>query len=198
MVLPVVNPNDESGAASYVSWLLNELRTGQRCRLLSRSPEDYGTYAEVRNPLFALGWLEIKTTLHSQTQNSSLQLWSRYDVPVSKVATVQQASMDKLFRLKCDGPYFNKGKEKMTTFVIDQAASHSVWRALNLHVLGNAITWPESTEYFIPSNDFIGIVRTVRDKAHMMEIAALSHIYLLTTKQKENTARMLGFERRAV
>ncbi|KGY15112.1 hypothetical protein PABG_11889 [Paracoccidioides brasiliensis Pb03] len=176
MVLPVVNPNDESGAASYVSWLLNELRTGQRCRLLSRSPEDYGTCAE----------------------NSSLQLWSRYDVPVSKVATVQRASMDKLFRLKCDGPYFNNGKEKMTTFVIDQAASHSVWRALNLHVLGNAITGPESTEYFIPSNDFIGIVRTVRDKAHMMEIAALSHIYLLTTKQKENTARMLGFERRAV
>ncbi|KGQ00899.1 hypothetical protein PAAG_12442 [Paracoccidioides lutzii Pb01] len=108
MVLPVVSPYDGSGAASYVSWLLNYV-PDIGVDFSVGAPKITEHMRKVHNPLFALGCLELNYTSLTNTKPISAAMecmfpccLQRYDVsvkddvPVSKVATVQQASMDKL------------------------------------------------------------------------------------------------------
>ncbi|QSS63653.1 hypothetical protein I7I51_00712 [Histoplasma capsulatum] len=134
----------------------------------------------------AQGWLEIDYSSLTNTTPISRAMecmftycLQRYNVSVeSGVSTIKTdpvhlASMNQLSGWNVTAPLLpDKDKEGTTTFVVDDIAGHSLWKRLILNLVGNATTWVQSTEYFIPSNTFIGTSRTVDDKVHMMESIA--------------------------
>ncbi|PGH04099.1 hypothetical protein AJ79_07199 [Helicocarpus griseus UAMH5409] len=198
---PVVNAYDGVGAATYISWLLN-YTPDHGSYYTAAAPAIEGTYADVQNPLFALGWLEIDySSLANNTPISRamecmftycLELHNvsvKFGAPVTEIKPTHLASMDKNTGWNVTAPLFPEKANANITFIVDADAGHSVWQSLSQSILGNATTWPPSTDFFIPSNIFIGLSRTVDDKVHMMEIIARS---LTDSLLKPRNQKVLG------
>ncbi|EGC42167.1 conserved hypothetical protein [Histoplasma capsulatum var. duboisii H88] len=193
------------GASSYIAWLLN-YKLDDPTVLLASTPYIDGNFAGVNNPLFALGWLEIDYSSLTNTTPISRAMecmftycLQRYDVSVEsgvstiKTEPVHLASMNQLSGWNVTAPLLpDKDKERTTTFVVDDSAGHSLWKSLILDLVGNATTWVESTEYFIPSNTFIGTARAVNDKVHMMESIAQSVTYSILEPSNQTMTGLVG------
>ncbi|OJD13755.1 hypothetical protein AJ78_05822 [Emergomyces pasteurianus Ep9510] len=185
--VPIVNPYDGVGAASYIAWLLN-YKPDHGNTFSAVTKQIKGNFAGLDNPLFALGWVEIDySTLKNTTpiaramecmvtyclerHNVSVQA----GVSIKSTEPVHLASMDQLSGWDITETLLPADEMvRVINFVVDSNAGHALWKRLILNLLGNATTWPVSTEYFIPSNTFIGIARTIDDKMHMIETVARS------------------------
>lgn len=203
--VPIVNPYDGVGSASYIAWLLN-YKPDDHNTFSAGTPQIDGNFAGINNPLFALGWLEIDYSSLTNTTPVSRAMecmftycLERYNVSVEagastiKTEPVHIASMQQLSGWNVTAPLLPaKDKERIATFVVDDNASHALWKGLILNLLGNATTWVESTEFFIPSNTFIGIARTIEDKVHMIETIARSLTYSILLPSEQKVTGLVG------
>ncbi|KLJ12773.1 hypothetical protein EMPG_12223 [Blastomyces silverae] len=203
--VPVVNPYEKyRGPASYIAWLLNY--TPPEFDLFMESPQIDGNFAGIRNPLVALGWLEIDYSSLTNTTPIARAMecmftycLERYNVSVEagvsiiKTEPVHLASMDQNSGWNVTAPLLpEKDKERTATFVVDGNAGRFLWGNLITDLVGNATTLAESTELFIPSSDFIGVSYTVDDKVHMMETIARSITYSLLQPSNQTVIGLTG------
>ncbi|KAG5297470.1 hypothetical protein I7I48_06593 [Histoplasma ohiense] len=131
--------------------------------------------------------------MHVHLLSSALQrlrrVWRFYHKDGACPSSVDAST----FRVEVTAPLLpDKDKEGTTTFVVDDIAGHSLWKTLILNLVGNATTWVQSTEYFIPSNTFIGRARTVDDKVHMMESIAQSVTYSILEPSNQTMTGLVG------
>ncbi|PGH07831.1 hypothetical protein GX51_01541 [Blastomyces parvus] len=209
--IPIVNPYEGAGvAASHIAWLLNYIPHGDYLTAAG-SPQIDGNFAGIHNPLIALGWLEIDYSSLTNTTPIARAMecmftycLERYNVSVKagvstiKTEPVHLASMDQQSGWNVTAPLLpEKDKEKITTFVVDDNAGHSVWKNLILELVGNASTWDVSTEYFVPSNTFVSVAGTIETdaKVHLLETIARSITYTLLQPSNQTVAGLTGIPR---
>ncbi|KAK2808824.1 hypothetical protein FQN50_004300 [Emmonsiellopsis sp. PD_5] len=205
---PVVNPYDvyTSSAATILSWVLN-YETGYDLEAFSAaSPQLKGTYSGVENPLFALGWLEIdysdlenKNPVSMAMECAFTYCLKKYNftvnaaVPSLDASPVHYASMDQQSGWTIKAPLLANGSNASDiTFTVDDSASYHVWSILEKEITGNASTWPESTEFFIPSSTFIGKSPSIPDKPHMFENIAVSLTDAILKPSNQTVSGLLG------
>ncbi|OAX81902.1 hypothetical protein ACJ72_03756 [Emergomyces africanus] len=185
--VPIVNPYDGQHFLSYY-------------------PTNRWQFRGYYQPLFALGWLEIDYSTLTNTTPVARAMecmftycLERYNVSVAagvsiiKTEPVHVASMHQQSGWNVTEPLLPiNDKERATTFIVDYNAGHALWNGLILNLLGNATTSPESTDFFIPSNTFIGIARTIDDKAHMMNTIARSLTNSLLQPSNQTMTGVVG------